>query len=195
MKIKSAFLLAVIITIISCNQNKKNPITTTDTEQPKIDSFFPLTSFLKGQMALIDSTPITPLHYSITKEKTDSVWMKKEELKSFLSPFFSPEITATNLTGFYQKSSFNDLSINSLTYTHDPTKALPDSLNLLHWDIYVNPETEKITRVYMVKSLKLADKTYTQQLTWQVDKFAKIVLIDPEAKTGFVKEDKFVWSF
>jgi len=202
MKIKLAFLILFIISIVGCHPNAPAPVTTTliDTtqqkaEEKKIDSFFPVTSFLKGQMALTDSLPITPLHFFTVNGKTDSAWVKQHELRTFLQPFFSPEITATNFTSLFKETSFNDLSVNAITFTYDPIKQLPDSLNLQHWDVYINPQTGKVFKVYLLKNIKEKNTSYIQQLTWQVDQFAKIVNIYTDGKTETIKEDKFVWKF
>lgn len=201
MKINYLFLILISISIVSCNQSKPVPVTTPidstqqKTEEKKIDSFFPVTSFLRGQMVITDSLPITPLHFFTVNGKTDSAWLKPNELHAFLQPFFSPAITSTNLTSLFKETSFNDLSLNAVTFTYDPTQQLPDSLNLRHWDVYINPQTGKVFKVYIVKNIKENNKTYIQQLTWQVGEYAKIVNIYTEGKIATIKEDKFVWKF
>ena len=195
MKIKLAFIILVSICFWSCTQNQKTNTHSKSVE--KIDTFFPVTSFLKGQMNMLDSLPITPLHFITANNKTDSFWLKKEELRSFLQPFFTPEIKETNLTSLFKESKFEDLSIGAITFTYEPVKELPDTISLNRWDVYVNPETGKVSKIYLVKNIREGDKNITQQLTWLTDKGAKIVTLSAgnNEKTELLKEDRFVWSF
>ena len=163
----------------------------------KKDSFFPVTSFIKGQMILLDSLPVTPLHTITIDHKTDSIWMKRAELTASLSDFLSPEIKETNLISFFKETSFNDQTLNSITMTYDPVKAIPDPISLRHWDIYIDPKTGNITKVYLVKKLKNKDGLITQQLTWKTNKWAMITtfLNLPNDHTKILKEEKIIWNF
>ena len=195
------FIAAISLVAVSCNNNKAsnsniNSISHT-TDSVKIDSFFPVTSFIKGQMRMLDSMPVTPLHTITINNKIDSLWIKQSELKSFLSPFLSPEIRETNLVNFFKETSFNDQTLNAITFTYDPLKVLPDSISLIHWDVYIDPETGKVTKVYLVKNQSEKLGTLTLQLTWKTDKYAKIVTLlnQPGGITKLIKEEKFIWNF
>ena len=148
-------------------------------------------------MILLDSLPVTPLHTITIDHKTDSIWMKRAELTASLSDFLSPEIKETNLISFFKETSFNDQTLNSITMTYDPVKAIPDSISLRHWDIYIDPETGNITKVYLVKQLKNKDGLITQQLTWKTTKWAMVttLLNKPNDSTRILKEEKFIWNF
>ncbi|MES2430639.1 MAG: hypothetical protein V4556_06845 [Bacteroidota bacterium] len=199
MKITVVYLALLIPIFVACKQNKTNTSAAIETQsdKEKIDSFFPVTSFLKGQLAILDSLPVTPLRTIVVNDKTDSAWVKREELHSLLQPFFFTEIKETNLTDLFRETSFKDQSLNAITFTYDPKKRLPDSLLLTHWDVYINPEPGTINKIYMVKKGVENNKNYIQQLTWETDKWAKIVTIftDEKEKPLSIKEDKISWSF
>ena len=74
---------------------------------------------------------------------------------------------------------------------------MPDSISLRHWDVYVQPQTGTIRKVYMVKLVKKNGNNYTEQLTWQTGKWAKIVEIlnKPDGNSEIVSDTKFVWDF
>jgi hypothetical protein len=161
------------------------------------DSFFPVTSFLKGQVHILDSLPVTPVQITTAGHKTDSVWLTKDKLKEQLAPFLSPPILETNLTGFFRETVFNDQTLNAITFTYDPIARLPDSISIRHWDVYVNPETGTVSKVYLVKDVKMNDQRYTEQLTWQTNTQAKIALIlnKPGGAMELVKEVVYKWKF
>jgi hypothetical protein len=64
--------------------------------------------------------------------------------------------------------------LNSITLTYSSVGKVPDSIPWKYWNIYVEPETNKITRIFMVKELH-SDKT--RQLTWIPGVSAKAVTI------------------
>ena len=196
------FYFPVILLFFSCNTSTTSNvapgnISNTAVEQMKKDSFFPVTSFIKGQLLTLDSLQVTPLHTTTVNGKTDSSWIKKNELACLLKDFISPEIKETNLTSYFKETSFQDQTINAITFTYDPSAVLPDSVSLRHWDVYIEPETGKVTKVYLVKQVKEKDRSITQQLTWKTDKWASInTLLDaPNGNSSLIKTEKFTWNF
>ena len=160
-------------------------------------SFFPVTSYIKGQMLILDSMPVTPLLITTVKGKSDSAWLTKEKLKLFLQPFLNPVIGETNLMGFFKETRFNDQTLHAITFTYDPPGKLPDSMSIRHWDVYVDPDKGIVTKVYIVKQLKERDQQLTRQLTWQTDKYAKITTLRNKQDGGLelLKEELCVWDF
>ena len=200
--IRSFFAAIIILFAIGCSNatnDKTLPAASpaTAASEVKKDSFFPVTSFIKGQLKTLDSIPITPLRTIKINDKTDSVWVKKADLANLLAGFISPEIRETNLVKYFKETSFNDQTLNAITFTYDPLETLPDSILLRHWDVYIDPQTGKISKVYMVKQLKEKEGNITQQLTWKTDKWAMIVSIlnKPDGTTQLLKEDKIIWDF
>ena len=63
--------------------------------------------------------------------------------------------------------------------------------------MYITPETGQVRKVYMVKQIKVNDSTYTQQLTWETDKSARIttLLNMPDGASGIIKDEKLIWKF
>lgn len=196
---KYCFLSTIIILFCTCTNNNPQPVTSAvpGTAESKADSFFPVTSFIKGQIITLDSLPVTPLQLTIIKEKTDSVWLPKTKLKPLLTAFLNPEIKETNLVKYFKETKFNDQTLNAITFTYDPINVLPDSISLRHWDIYVNPETGTVVKVYIVKNVKEDGRLLTQQLTWQTNKRAKIatILNKPDGTMELLKEVVFIWDF
>ena len=182
--------------LYSCNNKSKQPEQTAVLSDSTVE-FFPVTSFLKGQLIALDSSPITVLRIVTIKGKSDSFWIKKENVPPLLEDFFTQEITTTNLTPFFKESKFNDEGVDAVTFTYVPKAPLPDSISLKHWDVYVKLQTGKVKRVYMVSQVKQGAEIFTLQLTWVTHKWAKIVTIlnKPAGETELIKEEQFVWGF
>ena len=157
-------------------------------------SFFPVTSFIKGQLVEIKQKGINPLKITTRNNKQDSVWLKHENLGDEFSVFLTPVIDSTNLTGLFNENKFLDQTINAYTFTYDPLKLLPDSILLQRWDIYIDPESNTVKRIYIVR--KTIDHKILQ-LTWQANKSCKIVTIatDKNGKDYVEKETAIKWDF
>jgi hypothetical protein len=188
----------ILLLIFSCNNNHSQ----TSAVSPLINnidtsaSFFPVTSFIKGQILQFDSIQITPLHIIIIKEKADSNWLKTEQLKSLLNVFIIPEIKEKNLIRYFKETKFNDQTINAITFTYDPVAALPDSIGLRTWNVYIDPKNGSVTKIYIVKDTKENNQVITQQLTWETNKLAQItnILNKPDGSSEILKQEKFIWN-
>jgi hypothetical protein len=198
MKNYSALLILLTFILASCSGNNQTETTaiTPEEDTTKV-SFFPVTSFLKGQAAELDSMQITFLHTVTVNNKTDSVWEKRGNIRQILKPFFAEEINDSNLVAYFKPTKFFDQTINAVTFTYNPVKPLPDSLTLRHWDLYINPETGKVTKVYMIREVSDGGKRITLQQTWQAGKWAKLVTLSHEGgdSVKLVREDKLTWNF
>jgi hypothetical protein len=190
------FYFLGMIMIEGCNNGNKEQSNTAETDSTQV-LFFPVTSFIKGQMLQFDSLQLTPLQIVTQQKKVDSNWIKKENMQALLKDFISTEINSSNLLSYFTASKFNDQSTNAITFTYNPKKALPDSISLRHWDVYITPQTGQVRKVYMVKQIQINDSSYTQQLTWETDKSARIttILNMPNGVSNIVKDEKLIWKF
>lgn len=179
---------------VTCNQadkETKNITAVADTNQQK---FFPVTSFIKGEVYEIKKSGVNPLQSTTQNNHTDSVWVKIEDLDSVISEFLHPKIDSTNLTGLFTEKSFLDQSINAITLTYEAKASLPDTMKLRHWDVYIDPETQKVKRVYLVKEMNGGQ---TLQLTWLSNQWCKItsILTNKDGLSKVDKETKIIWGF
>ena len=166
-------LFLIIIICLSCKTKTKQippspPVVVQQEEE--VHKFFPVTAYLKGQIADLRNQGINPILYRTIRQKKDSSWVKSEDFDSLFQPFLVPVIDSTNQSGTFVEKSFVDQTINSITFSYDPRAVLPDSATLRRWDVYIDPETQKVTRIYLVRKLPSG---HLQQLTWQSGNGAK----------------------
>ena len=192
--LKLFFILLIPAFIITACDQKKIEQQDKKISQDK-DNFFPVTQYLLGQLKEMDSLPITPLKITHVNGKTDSVWMKKEEIRPFVQPFLNPVIDSLRWSGYFTEKSFLDQTINAFTFSYDPIKQLPDSIELKRWDVYVDPATGTVKRIYIVKQLNTTP-AQTIQLTWKQGSYCKITTITEQAGTPpQIKEEQLIWNF
>lgn len=201
MRFKVFFSLFLYLCLQGCHSPRQedpaNTATATSagtTPDSSVTNFFPVTSFLKGQIAEIKSGGLNPLKKTKKGQLTDSAWLKMEDIDATLAEFLTPVIDTANLLPLFEQRSFLDQTVNSFTFTHDPKTTLPDSMELQHWDVYINPETNKVTRIYIIKR-KAGNRQL--QLTWQSGQKAKIVSISTRAggKPSVEHETSITWNF
>jgi hypothetical protein len=198
MKMLSIFITAVLFA--GCNNHTS---TSTITPVPKIEpvsslgdsatNFFPVTSYLKGELLGIKKGGITPVRKIMIAGKTDSSWIKMEELETVFAQFLFPVIDTVNLKNTFDQKIFKDETLNAFTFTYDPKNAQINTFAFTHWDVYVDPESNKVTRIYLLKK-ESADTVL--QLTWKSGKSCKILTLkNANGKTTVEKEENIVWTF
>lgn len=187
-------VIACIFILFSCNNSGKTDSVAVERNIEKNQKFFPVTSYLKGEIYNIKKAGINPLKFTTINNQTDSVWLKIEELDTAVSEFLHPEINDTNLISLFTEKSFLDQTINAVTFTYDATISLPDSMLLKHWDVYIDPQSNNVKRIYLVKEIS---KSKTLQLTWVSNKWCKIISIitDENGVSKIEKEEKLIWDF
>jgi hypothetical protein len=187
---------ALLILLNSCNNNTPEKTIVqhnTDTVEERL-SFFPVTAYIKGQIYEIKQKGLTPKKYTTITNHTDSVLIKLEKLDEMLAAYLHPEIDSVNLVAFFTETKFLDQSIDAFTFTYDPKSGIPDTIPLLHWDVYIEAETGKVKRVYMVKKI---EGNKTQQLTWQSNQWCKTTTIinNSDGTSVVEKEEKISWDY
>jgi len=190
----SIFFIQVILILSSCNNSEPSTKDNAEKAVTEKQSFFPVTSFFKGELYEIKTRGVNPLKYTSSNNHTDSAWLKLEELNEAVKEFLQPEIDSANLVSLFTEKSFLDQSINAVTFTYDPIGAIHDSMTLKHWDVYIDPESGKVKRIYMVKEIS---KTKVMQLTWLSRKWCKIttIITDEKGISSVAKEEKITWDF
>ena len=191
MRISLLFLCLLIC--ISCHQEsntavENNSLNDEDaaTEAP---SFFPLGNFIKGQIVDIKNSGINPIKITKVNNLPDTSWINVEAFDKVFGEFYSPFIDSSSLQPYFKENKFFDQTLNAITLTYSSIGKVPDSIPWQYWNIYIEPETNKITRIFMVKEL---DSERTRQLTWIPGISAKAVTISPN---GPEDEVNIKWSY
>lgn len=188
-------LLIFVLIVFSCNnpddKGDKDPFVGEKQPTPR---FFPVTAYIKGEIYTIKKNGINPLKHTIINGRIDSVWLKIEELDSAVKEFLYPEIDSTNLITLFIEKNFLDQSINAVTLTYEPIGTLSDTIHLQNWNVYIDPPSNKVKRIYIVKQI---NKSTTLQLTWVSNKWCKITTISTDEKgvKKIEKEEQISWDF
>lgn len=183
---------------LSCRNNPatttpQNSTTNNNAGADTVANFFPVTSFLKGEVNNIKTGGVTPLKKITIGNHTDSSWLKMDSLEIAVSDFLTPVIDTANLKKLFFEKKFLDQTINAFTFSYDPVDIGKNSFLFKRWDVYVDPDKNEVKRIYLIKT---ANDGKTLQLTWQTGKWCKIITIATIDGTDVVvKEEKILWNF
>lgn len=185
-------LVAGLFFLASCH-NKKAVVPESQDNADSTRQFIPVTALIYSELSEMDSLPITPLMITKIKGKTDSVWGKKKDLQEFAQQFLEPIIDSATLGRYFKETSFLDQSIPALTFSYGPKGALPDTLSLRRWDVYLDAQTQAFQRAYFEKLVNNNGNLEKILMTWKAKSFCSIVHIDMKTDK-VVKEEKMVWN-
>lgn len=105
-------ILVFAILLFSCSQKKK--------QQNKEEQFFPVSSYLKGQVAQMDSSLSTIMAIQQQdSSKPDTTYVRNKEFKSYAKEFLDlPDISSDKLRGDYQVTNMYDDLLDSYIFTY-----------------------------------------------------------------------------
>lgn len=192
-------LIVILIFVSACNTNKETKVDSATSPNPEIiigdtiSNFFPVTSYIKGEIFGIKNIGITPIKKTTINNKTDSVWVRINEFDNAFAAFLNPVIDTANLKDIFTEKRFLDQTLNAFTFTYDPQNSKADTFAFKRWDVYVDPETNNVTRIYLAKTV---DAETDLKLFWESGKWCKIITVKTlNGKATVAKEEKISWSY
>ena len=183
------FILIFVCLIASCSQ--KNSENSTADKSDADASFFPVGNYLLGDIESIKHQGISPKYIHVKNSISDSTFLQLQQVDSCLSDFLIPLIDSISLSSMAKETKFYDENIESFTLSYDIQNTNFAKTPWRKWDVYINPETQKVDRLFLVKTI--SDSTIAQ-LTWIPKSFAKIVVIN-NRNSSIVEEKTFIWNY
>jgi hypothetical protein len=134
-------------------------------------AYFPVLSFLQGQVAHIDSSVYSITQVTKNGNHTDTAYIKREDFKNTARDFLSiPDISSKKLRKKYNESRLYDETLGKVVITYTPKD---EDMEILRQDVIIqpNPETgDQVETIYIERLLSNDDSTVQKKMTWQVDK-------------------------
>jgi hypothetical protein len=134
--------------------------------------FFPITPFIKEQIAFVDLRNFSIKKFSSLQGKTDSAIITKNEFISTANLFLLVATEFEKNKYRFKENVFRDLSTNSYTLNYTPTD--PSSAAIQNIDILLTEETNYPKRVFIKKLLNKGDTSITEQFNWKTNKSLQI---------------------
>ena len=190
---KTTYLIILSILILSCGSTDNKAEEEIVPFEAKTDttSFFPLAEFLDGQVYEVKNTPVNPVYFTRSGgSQSDTIWLKNEQLDSVLNDFKIISWNNSTLSSSYHQDRFFDRSLPAITFTYTLIPGKEPLNGLQNWSVYIDPKTEKVYRLFMVRTID--GKTF--HLTWQVGEWAKKVALGQQKENNMPKEEFIIWD-
>lgn len=194
---KKTVPLILLIALAACN-NQSATSTNNDPLAVKTDSlnnepFYPITQYIQGQIAYVDSTPLAIEKITfINGKRVDSVIIDRNAFKLLAQEFLKPDLNDKNIKPFYTENSYHDLTINSVTFNYTTTDR---NQELQQADILLNPENNRVKNVIFRKSRTVGDTSYNINGLWKANmNFQLNYTIQPANEKAYTKQIKIIWD-
>lgn len=180
-------LFFLVVMACSCKQKKS----TTQDQPEKKKEFLPLTEFLSGELQRIDTVPYSLEKYTTVNNLTDSSFINRQQLKAMTAEFLEINIGDEEHIKYYDETSFFDTTTGTASFTYISNSP---KTKLSRADVYVNTETQKINRLYLIRNYNNGDTVVSKQLLWQTSGNFIIITSKTVNNNEITIQEKVVWD-
>ncbi|HLF46798.1 MAG TPA: hypothetical protein VI548_10255 [Chitinophagaceae bacterium] len=154
--------------INSCKEKKESE------KEPVIS----VLSIIKGQVNHIDTSFYQLVKTETVDGKTDTTYIKREEVRGLAAAFLSlPDISQNHYSENYTEDRLIDASQNTLSITSTAKEEKPE----IQKQIIIIPLDElasgKVESIFIDRSVRVNDSSIQQKLFWQIDQYFQVVSI------------------
>ena len=181
------FSLIGALLFFSCKNQK--------TKQQDESSFFPVLSFIKSQVAHVDTSVYRIIKVVKTDSTSDTTYLKREEFREAAKDFLSvPDISSEELKDDYTETKLFIQDLDQVALSYMPKK--PDK-EITRQEVMIKPDGDgdKIQSIFINRINNNKNGSIHKILFWEVDKQFKIVTLtqlpDQPEKTETVE---VIWN-
>lgn len=140
-------------------------------EEPAIS----VVSIIKGQLNHLDTSLYQVTKYEMENGRTDTAWLKREDIRKYASAFLSlPDIAEDKYRNRYEEERLLDAEQNILSITStakDEDAEIQKQIIIVGLDDLNNG---KVQSIYIDRYWARNDSLSQQRLFWQVDRFFQV---------------------
>jgi len=174
--------------MLSC-KNKK-----TD-EEKENQTFFPVLSFIKSQVANVDTSVFRIIKIVQKDSTSDTTYLKREEFREAAKDFLTiPDIASDELKDEYTETKLFVQDLKQVALSYMPKKA---NKEISRQEVMIKPDGngDKVQSFFINRTTESKDGTIQKILFWEVDKQFKIVtLIQSPGQPEKKETVKVIWN-
>lgn len=188
MNIRPLIFVACLLNLVtSCKQKQ--------TEQK--EDFFPVLSFLKSQVADIDTSLYSIRKYiTIDSLNTDTIYVPREKFREIATDFLTiPDLSEPKYKDRYQEEKIFDETLNSVLLTYTPID--PDKEQVQRQEVLIKPDPsgDKITNIIINLSVDTKDSSVHKRMLWKVDQGFQVITAKQLAgQPETITTEKVIWG-
>ena len=188
------YLTVPVLTIAlltACNQKEESK-KVEESKEPPIS----VLSIIKGQLNHLDTSIYEVKKFETTGNVTDSIYLKRDEIRRVAEPFLSlPEIANEKYHDKYAETRLIDAQQNTLNIT---SLATNDTAEVQKQIIIIglSPTTNStVQSIFIDRYISRGDSTIQQKLFWEIDKYFSIgSIIEKERQPEKIHTTKVTWQ-
>jgi hypothetical protein len=166
MKKYVCFSFVLFLSSIACKQKNSDP------DQNQKESFFPVLSFIKSQVAHVD-TSLYPIKKIVFTDSThsDTIFVPREEFRRLAKDFLDiPDLTDKKYKKRYSEEKLFDEQLNRVSITYKPENSDKEEVQKQEVLIKPDPSGDKITSIFIDRVINNRDSFLQKTMLWRVDK-------------------------
>jgi hypothetical protein len=159
--LKFLFGAIVLFFVVACGQKEKE----------NKEKFFPVLSYLKSQVADIDTSlySIRKIIY-VDSLRTDTVYLHRENFREEAKEFLSvPDISSSGYRERYIEEKLFDETLNRVLITYTPLDPEKEVIQRQEVLIKPDPSGDKVTNIIINTVINTRDSAIQKKLLWKVD--------------------------
>jgi len=178
--------ILIVISFSACKEKKEAK------QEPAISAL----SIIKGQMNKLDSSLYAFTKYERADDKTDTTFLKREDVRKIAQPFLSlPEIADKNYYNNYNEERLIDAQQETLNITSTAKNENAEIQKQIIIITLADVSTGKVQSIFIDRYIPLKDSTIEQKLFWEVDKYFSIgSIIEKENQPDKTHFTKVAWQ-
>lgn len=182
------FLIICILLLLSCKDTKT-------AKEKENATFFPVLSFIKSQVAHVD-TSVFRIIKLVQKDSTyDTTYLKREEFREAAKDFLViPDIASDELKDDYTETRLFVPDLKQVALSYMPKE--PDK-EISRQEVMIKPDAngDKVQSIFINRIIEGKEGSVQKILFWEVDKQFKIVtLTQSPDKTENKETVKVIWN-
>ena len=200
MNYRFILVAALALVMYACNESRDNPAnentaqSTADSTASDDSPYFPVTSYLKSEIAYVDSLPVGIMKYRTSGAKQDSSYIKLEEFHQLASEFLAPELTDSMFRRSFNKTSMYDQSNSSGVFFYN-TKDSATSVKRVDVVTGKGAVYDEVKSIYIEKETIAGTNAVTKKMYWKPGRNFQIITLTPDANGKLNSEQvKVVWD-
>lgn len=182
------YIILASALLLSCKSKDKN--------EKKQDDPFPALSFIKSQVAHVDTSVYPIKKIIIVDSISDTTDVKREDFRTLASDFINtPDLTEKKYRKNYQFENRFDTELGMAIFGCTP---LQEDLEVRRQEVLIvpNPPNDKVKSIYIEKYKSGKDSSIMQRLTWNTDKSFMITnIVSKNGQPDKIITTKVMWQW
>jgi len=185
---KNYLILPALIAVFfaACKEKKETE------QEPPISAL----SIIKGQLNSLDTSLYSIIKYETTGNVTDTLYLKREDVRKFAAPFLTlPEIADKEYYENYTEERLIDAQQETLNITSTAKSENAEIQKQIMVITLADVSSGKVQSIFIDRYIPSKDSTIEQKLFWEVDKYFSIgSIIEKENQPDKTHLTKVTWQ-